>query len=199
MDELKEYPHPCEIDALTNLAIGACDGNDEVLDGIISNGDDCAFDPYTAVGAELECSSPGAPKDISKTAAAVADAAWNGARRADGTILFPTMVHQANLTSSNNIAQTVCTGNGTCTGVVNDLLYMIIALFVEKNPRFDFTNMTRRDFEQVFRRVKVEFDSASGTASPDLYDFKLYGGKMLTYHGLVSYLTFWHYTAMFAG
>ncbi|KAJ4399180.1 hypothetical protein N0V91_009637 [Didymella pomorum] len=44
--------------------------------------------------------------------------------------------------------------------------------------------MTRRDFEQVFRRVKVEFDSALGTASPDLYDFKLSGGKMLIYHAL---------------
>ena len=186
MNELKAYPYPCEIDALTNFAIKACDGNDGVLDGIISNEDDCAFDPYSAVGAELECSSPGAPKNISRAAAAVTDAAWNGARRADGTFLFPTMGHQANLTGPNTIAQTVCTELGTCTGFVNDLLYVIIAIFVEKNPLFDFTRMTRRDFEQIFRRVKVEFDSALGTASPDLYDFKLSGGKMLTYHGLVS-------------
>ncbi|KAF3035651.1 hypothetical protein E8E12_001279 [Didymella heteroderae] len=184
MNELKEYPYPCEIDALTNLAIKACDGNDGVLDGIISNEDSCAFDPYTAVGAELQCSSPGAPKNISRAAAIIADAAWNGARRADGTFLFPTVGHQANLTGYGGLAETVCTGNGTCTGVVNDLLYVIIALFVEKNPNFDLASMTRRDFEQAFRRVKVEFDTAMGTASPDLYDFKFSGGKMLTYHGL---------------
>lgn len=68
---------------------------------------------------------------------------------------------------------------------------MIIAVFVEKTPLFNFTSMTRRDFEQVFRRVKVEFDSALGTASPDLYDFKLSGGKMLIYHALVSCSTSW--------
>ena len=76
-----------------------------------------------AVGAELECSPPSAPRNISRSAAVVADAAWNGARRADGAFLFPTMGQQANLTGPNTIAQTVCTGNGTRTGVVNDLLF----------------------------------------------------------------------------
>lgn len=200
MNELGEFPHPCEIDALTRLAIKACDGSDGVVDGIISNEDACTFDPYTAMGAASNCSSPGAPRNISKAAAAVADAAWNGAYRADGTFLFPTVGHQANLTGYNTIAQTACTGNGTCTGIANDLLYVIIALFVEKNPTFDLASMSRRDFEQIFRRAKVEFDSAMGTASPDLYDFKVSGGKMLTYHGLVSFSLCQNCTAdMFAG
>lgn len=190
MNELKEYPHPCEVDALTNLAIKACDGYDGVLDGIISDEDACTFEPYTAVGTGLNCSSPGAPTKISKTAAVVADAAWNGARRADGTLLSSTMGHQANLTGYGGLAETMCSGNGTCIGVGNELLLTIIGLFVKKDPSFNFASMTRRDFEQVFRAVKVEFDSAMGAASPDLYDFKLAGGKMLTYHGLVSHWIF---------
>lgn len=98
------------------------------------------------------------------------------------------MGHQINLTGWGGLAETECSGNGTCTGVGNALLLTIIGLIVRKDPNFDFASMTRRDYEQVMRGIFVEFDSTMGTASPDLYDFKLAGGKMLTHYGLVSRL-----------
>lgn len=186
MAEMGRAPHPCELQALTSLAIEACDGHDGVLDGIISNEDACHFDPYTAVGNSLNCSSSSSPSMISETAAIVADAAWNGARRADGTLLWPTMGHQANLTSEFGVATTVCSSNGTCTGVGNPLLTTAIRNFVKKDRNFDVKSLSRRDYEQVFRAAVVEFDSMFGTTSPDLYEFKLAGGKILAYHGYVS-------------
>ncbi|KAF2622851.1 tannase-domain-containing protein [Macroventuria anomochaeta] len=189
MNEMKEYPHPCEIDALTNFAIESCDGHDGLLDGIISDEDACCFDPYTAVGRDLNCSSPSAPKTISNFAAIVADAAWNGARRADGTFLWHTMGHQTNLTKLGGLARTVCSSKGTCIGVGSPLLTTAIRLFVKKDPGFEVGSLSRREYEQVFRAAIVEFDSIIGTRSPDLYEFKLSGGKMLTYHGLVCGLT----------
>ena len=185
MNEMDHYPHPCEIDALTNLAIESCDGQDGLLDGIISDEDACCFDPHTAVGRNLNCRSPSAPKTISKAAAIVADAAWNGARRADGTFLWHTMGHQANLTKEDGLARTVCSSDGTCIGVGNSLTTTAIRLFVKKDPDLDVSNLSRREYEQVFRAAFVEFDSMIGTRSPDLYEFQLAGGKMLTYHGLV--------------
>jgi hypothetical protein len=185
MNEMKEFPHPCEIDALTRLAIESCDGLDGLLDGIISDEDACRFDPYTAVGTDINCSSAAAPNNISQAAAIVADAAWNGARRADGTFLWHTVGHQANLTKEDGLAMTVCSSNGTCIGEGNSLLTTTIRLFVQKNPDFDVTSMSRREYEQVFRAGFVEFDSIVGTRSPYLYDFQKLGGKMLTYHGLV--------------
>jgi Tannase and feruloyl esterase len=32
-----KYPHPCELDAITAAAVSSCDGNDGVLDGLISD------------------------------------------------------------------------------------------------------------------------------------------------------------------
>lgn len=186
MNELGRAPHPCELQALTNLAVEACDQHDGVLDGIISNEDACNFDPYTAVGNSLTCSSPSAPSAISETAAIVADAAWNGARRADGMLLWPTMGHQTNLTSETGVAATICSSNGTCTGIGNVLLTTAIRMFAKKDRDFDVRSLSRRDYEKVFQAAVVEFDSVLGTRSPDLYEFKQAGGKILTYHGLVS-------------
>lgn len=185
MNEMKKYPHPCEIDALTNLAIQSCDGLDGLVDGIISYPDACDFDPYTAIGKTINCSSSLAPETISETAAIVAAAAWNGARRADGSVLWHTLGHQANLTQDGGLARTVCSSNGTCIAEAGFLLTTAIRLFVKKDPDFDVTSMSRREYEQVFRLAFVEFDSIIGTRSPDLYDFQKAGGKMLTYHGLV--------------
>ncbi|KAH6644274.1 Tannase/feruloyl esterase [Boeremia exigua] len=190
INEMDQAPHPCEIDALTNLAIDFCDGLDGVLDGIISNEDDCHFDPYTAVGEPLKCSGPSSPSQITKSAASVADAAWNGARRADGAFLWHTMGHQTNLTSEGGLARTICSSNGTCNGEGNSLLTTAIRMFL-KDRDFDVSSLSRRDYEQVFRTAFVEFDSMIGTRSPYLYDFKQAGGKMLTFHGLAdSIITF---------
>lgn len=185
MNEMKEYPHPCEIDALTNLAIEACDGIDGLVDGIISHPDTCNFDPYSAVGTDSNCGSSFTPKSISKNAAIVADASWNGARRDDESFLWPTLGYQANLTKDGGLARTVCSDNGTCVAEGGSLLTTAIRLFVKKDPKFDVTSMSRREYEQTFREAFVEFDSIIGTRSPDLYDFHKTGSKMLTYHGLV--------------
>ncbi|KAJ8112690.1 hypothetical protein OPT61_g4997 [Boeremia exigua] len=183
INELDQAPHPCEIDALTRLAIEECDGQDGVVDGIISNEDACHFDPYTAVGKNLNCSSPTSPNRISKSAAMVADAAWNGARRADGSFLWHTMGHQTNLTMESGLARTVCSMNGTCAGEGSLLLTTAIRMFA-KDANFDVSSMSRRDYEQIFRTAFVEFDSMLGTRSPYLYDFKQGGGKILSFHGL---------------
>jgi hypothetical protein len=185
MNEMDEYPHTCEIDALTNLAIKECDAQDGLRDGIISDEDACSFDPYTVVGRSLNCSSPSAPKTISKAAAIVADAAWNGAWRADGTFIWPTMGHQTNLTQPGGLARTICADNGTCTRDVNVLLSTSIRLIGRKDPDFDVSSMSRREYEKTLHAAIMESDGSVGTKSPDLYEFNYAGGKMLTWHGLV--------------
>ncbi|KAF9701690.1 hypothetical protein EKO04_000995 [Ascochyta lentis] len=162
MNEMKQYPQPCELDALTNLAIESCDAHDGLLDGIISDPDACHFDPYSAVGKEINCSSSSSSKMLSELAAVVADAAWN-----DG-----------------GLAGTVCSSNGTCFGKGNSLAAIAIRLFVKKDRDFDVSSLSRREYEQVFREAFAEFDSTIGTRSPYLYDFQQAGGKMLTYHGI---------------
>jgi hypothetical protein len=190
MNEMKEYPRACELDALTTAAIKACDGDDGAVDGIISDPDKCHFSPYPLVGTVVNCSSISSPTTmrISEAAAKVADAAWNGARGANGTFLWYTPGHAANLTNTDlGVAVTDCSTNATCTGQGVSLVTDWIRLFVEKDAKFDVTSMSRQEYERVFRAGVAEYDTIIGTNSPDLSAFRKAGGKMITYHGQVSY------------
>lgn len=42
-----QYPQKCELDALTNAAVAACDPLDDVVDGLISDMSKCSFDAFT--------------------------------------------------------------------------------------------------------------------------------------------------------
>ena len=185
MNEMGEYPHPCELDALTTAAIAACDGHDGSVDGMISDPDSCHFSPYTLVGTAVNCSTSSTSTTISKAAAIVADAAWTGAKKADGTFLWYTPGYEANLTSTTSLAGTICSTNGTCVGSDFTLITDWIRLFIAKDPEFDVMHMSRKDYERAFLKSVLEYESTMGSNSPDLSEFREAGGKMITYHGLV--------------
>ncbi|POR34956.1 Carboxylic ester hydrolase [Tolypocladium paradoxum] len=74
MDLIGEYPPSCEVDAITAAAIEACDMDDGVVDGIITNGD---FNPMSMVGTIINCTNFGVPRRISPGAATVVQGAWS--------------------------------------------------------------------------------------------------------------------------
>lgn len=75
MNEMRKYPAPCELNAITAAAISACDGNDGVLDGIIADPEACNFDSQSLVGDNINCTDTGSMVQISSTAALIAEAA----------------------------------------------------------------------------------------------------------------------------
>ncbi|KAF2104975.1 tannase and feruloyl esterase [Rhizodiscina lignyota] len=183
MNELRVHPYPCELDALTSAAINECDYKDGLVDGIISYPELCDFDPYTHVESPVYCADTGTTRPISTAAAAVAHAAWTGARGSNNEFLWYLPGFEANLTSPLSLAQTVCGANG-CTGIPQGILYPWLTLFIKRNESFDFSKMTRREFESAFHTGVREFESIMGSNYPDLRDFRDTGGKMVTYHGL---------------
>lgn len=50
MSILNTFPYLCEINAITDAAIAACDSLDGVVDGLVSNVETCRFDPFSIVG-----------------------------------------------------------------------------------------------------------------------------------------------------
>ncbi|KAI9727799.1 MAG: hypothetical protein M1834_007946 [Cirrosporium novae-zelandiae] len=184
MTLLGEYPRSCELTALTDAAVLACDGNDGLTDGLISDPESCYFDPYTLVGTTINCTGTGLEMQISTAAAAVANATWTGAQSSNGTQLWYGMGYDTTLTADTAVANTECSTNGTCIGQPFNISSNWIRLFVEKNPKFDFSNMTHQDFDHIFHTSVQQFASIIGTADPDLSEFRDAGGKMLTYHGL---------------
>ncbi|KAH7122617.1 Tannase/feruloyl esterase [Dendryphion nanum] len=179
-----QYPHPCELDALTRAAVRSCDANDGLVDGIIAAPDSCQFDPFAQVGAPSNCTTAYAPKNISRAAAVAADAAWKGARTADGTFLWWTTDISANLTGIGSAATTTCSSNGTCTGEAFTFFDQWIRLFVKKDPKFNLKSMSRQDYVDVFHASVRQYESIIGMNYPDLSQFHRLGKKLITYHGI---------------
>ncbi|KAJ6131898.1 feruloyl esterase [Penicillium samsonianum] len=68
-------PLACELEFITSEAVSACDPNDGVVDGLISDVSKCHFDDLSAVNSTFYCSATQKRMSVSKTAALVANAA----------------------------------------------------------------------------------------------------------------------------
>ncbi|KAK0111550.1 hypothetical protein ONS95_001902 [Cadophora gregata] len=181
----KVYPHGCELDEITAAAARRCDGDDDVVDGIISDPDSCHFDPFSVVGQRFNCS--GVMMDVSKGAAFIANATWAGPWSSKGKSLYPG-VHIGSDLSGNGpmgqaLATTVCFDNGTCAGKPHELVTWWISLFVLKDPEYDCSTMTHEEFDRLFR-LSVQEYRHMGTNEPDMTEFFERGGRILGYHGL---------------
>ncbi|KAI5921178.1 Tannase/feruloyl esterase, partial [Camillea tinctor] len=186
MNMMGEYPHGCELDILTALAVQECDGDDGVRDGIISNPKSCFFDPFPYVGTRFSCLVENRSMTISRAAAVIANASWAGPTHVDGTFLWYGVNHGTDLSSDatgTGIAATKCQ-NGTCENNPVPLAYQWIQLFVKKDSEYNYTAITWEEFGEIMRMSGAEYDSVVASSNPNLTKFYEAGGKMLTYHGL---------------
>ncbi|KAK2016407.1 tannase and feruloyl esterase [Colletotrichum eremochloae] len=184
MDVTGQYPHPCELEELTALAISACDRLDGVQDGIIANTNDCKkiFDPFKHVGSRFYCPSLEKYTDLSPAAAAVANAMWTGPVTAENE---PTYLHGLEMgTDLTKGAPTSCDKDGQCTGVPNVAVKLLMGYFIGKNPDSSTTKISFKELERAYHSFRQQYDSFLGSDDPDLTSFRNAGGKMITFHGL---------------
>lgn len=67
-----------------------------------------------------------------------------------------------------------------------------IKYFVLKNSTADLSTITHKQLDRIFHQANAEYNVID-TSNPDLSAFRERGGKMLSYHGLVSSsLRPWH-------
>ncbi|KAI9683218.1 MAG: hypothetical protein M1822_006083 [Bathelium mastoideum] len=192
MNQLNYYPPRCELDAITAAAIGACDGLDGVVDGVISLPNECHFSPYSVVGKSFSCN--GANATISHNAATVVNAAWGGARNSNGSFLWYGLHQDAPLALPNNaaLATTTCTTTAetNCTGAPFGPDPDWIRYFVLNDVDFDITKISHADYDWIMHLSRNRYGTIMGTADPDLSFFRAAGGKMITWHGLADQLIF---------
>lgn len=179
------YPSECEFEAITAAAIAACDGLDGVEDGIIAAPGLCQFDPYTLVGQPFNCSTSGTFTTVSAEAAAVALAAWTGPRSVSGEFQWYGLNQDAPL---NVLAPTSCIlPSRPCPSdfvPFYQLFNTWLTYFVAKNPVFNVTNVTYRDYDTLFRQSTNQYASILGTADADLTGFRASGAKLIAWHAL---------------
>jgi hypothetical protein len=197
MSMTKQFPTKCELDALREAAVASCDLLDGVADGIISDVDNCFFDPFSVVGSVRNCTSTGKAVTISEGAAAIANATWEGPRGPDGEFLWYGVDFASDLTGSDGsdgtpfqlaIATTTCDANDKCTGAPAGLGEAWLQLFVKKDPEWNYTLVNSvEEYTRLFKSAFQEYESIIETADPDLSEYRKAGGKIMTYHGLVSF------------
>lgn len=182
MNMIGEYPHACELTTITAAAVSACDGIDGVKDGIIGDVDACldTFNPFDMVGRAINCSE--AP-EVSHAAAAVVNATWQGMRNSQGVQLWPGLSPGTDLTVG--VAATNCS-TGSCRGVPLSIATQWLSLFVARDPDFDISNLSHYEFDWLAHQGRQKYNSIIGTDDPDLSAFRDAGGKLVTFHGLVS-------------
>ena len=186
MDLTKQYPRGCELDALTALGVSECDELDGFKDGLIADTEACraVFDPFEHVGSTFNCSDTGKTMEISRAAAAVANALWTGPTTSNGDFIWYGYEIGADL---KTLAPTVCK-NDTCSGSGTQGLTALYDLFVKKDPSANSTGLGREDFDFLAVTLKKTFASSVEANITDLSTFRNAGGKMLTYHGLVRHI-----------
>ena len=196
MNELREYPPVCEMDAIVAAAVDACDGYDGVVDGIIGEALQCldTFDPFSVVGTAINCTQLNSTVSVSRAAAIVVNATWHGITTAEGKFEWYGILPGADLTGTSpksygqsGVAATTCNGTA-CVGSPHVLGQEWLQLFIVKDPSFDFGNLTRKQFDWLMHLSIMEYSSIIDTSEPDLSVFRDNGGKIITFHGLVSWL-----------
>lgn len=187
MNELQEYPLGCEIDAITKTAVTACDGLDGVIDGLVEDTIGCldSFNPFELVGTTVHCVQTGSDVTISEAAAAVANGTWTGSG------LFPGYSPSTDLVNTQSgltgIAATVCSPDGVCSeGFPSPYGVQWLKILAAKNLSIDLSKLSRDEFLGLMQSSDEEFGDAFTLNDPDLRPFRDAGGKLVTYHGLVS-------------
>jgi feruloyl esterase len=185
MYELDIAPPPCEITAFTSAAIAACDADDGVVDGVISDPSTCKFDPIAMVGLPYDCN--GSNRTFTSGAAKVVQSVWAGQRTATGEPFWYGYGFDAFL---GYTASTLCSENDSanCTVFPVTLGDDWIRYWVSENPDFDMTNLTRGEYDRLSHLGLQQYDSLIGTRDPDITAFRDAGGKMITWHGLADEL-----------
>lgn len=178
--ESENIPRQCELNALTALAIEACDPLDGVTDGIVSAIELCEFDPFSFVGSAVPCGE--GEVNITLGAASGADAAWTGLGN-NGGFINPGFEYQAYL---GGVLNTSCDSTGgACEQVPFAPFEQWLLYFLKKDPSYDWRNLSLPELVALQTSPDNRlYDSFLATNDPDLSEFNLAGGKMITWHGL---------------
>lgn len=185
MSMLGKHPYPCEIQAISAAATAACDGLDGLVDGIVNDVEGClaSFDVFELVGRAItDCPEV---SEITWEATAVVNATWQGMRNSHGANVWPGPTPGTDL--AIGVANNDCT-SGTCQGVLVPVSVPWVTQFIARGADLDFTNLTHAEFDELVHQGQQRYRSIMGTDDPDLFAFRNAGGKMVTYHGLVSLL-----------
>lgn len=180
MKQHNDFLPTCKENAFTESVIKACDAQDGVTDGVISDPAKCDWNPHQLVGLKTPCGT------ITETDADVVAQIWNGPVSTTGRKLWYGLEPGA---SFAGLAGTVTT-NGVTTPAPFPIASSWLGTWVQQNPAWDWRTLTYQQFDQLFTESVAEFSNVIATDDPDLSAFRRDGGKIIIWHGLADQLIF---------
>lgn len=159
----------------TNAAIAACDANDGVVDGVITDPRTCTYDPVSdpnvtkssCTSADDTCLTPGEASAIEKI--------WNGPTSISGKRLWYGIERG---TSLSGLAGT----NPFAIAVAQPRYWVYF------DPSWDWTTLTYGNYEAFFKDTMRMVNPMMASENPDLSAFRDRGGKIVMWQGFADQL-----------
>ena len=161
-----------KLEAATAAAVAAGDRADGVADGIIDDPVRCTYDPQALVGTAVGNST------FTAADANIIRQIWEGPRGADGRFMW------YGLNRGTDLNTYAATSGTPLAGKPFQIPLDWFRYFLAQNPQWDWTTMTRGDFELLWNQCVDQFATVIGTDNPDLAPFRDHGGKVIITHGL---------------
>jgi pimeloyl-ACP methyl ester carboxylesterase len=176
MLEAKNFVPKAKLDAATAAAVAACDGADGVVDGVIDDPTTCTYDPEPLVGTKV------GDDTFTEADADVVRKIWEGPRGRDGRFLWYGPARGADLSA------TAKTAGSPLTGLPFGISLDWVRFFLVQDPKWDWTTLTRGEFELLWNQSVEQYGAITGTDDPDLTRFRDRGGRVVIIHGLADQL-----------
>jgi feruloyl esterase len=176
MLEAKNFVSTAKLRAVTEASVQAWDEKDGVKDGIVDNPIRCDYDSNAFIGTQVE----GEP--FTAADAEVVRKIWEGPRSRQGEFLW------YGLTRGTNLAPLALTEGSPLRGRPFGVTMDYFRFFLKQEPDWDWTTLTRAEFEQLQQQSIEQYTHVISTDDPDLTRFHDRGGKLLLAHGLIDEL-----------
>jgi feruloyl esterase len=160
---------PYKLPLIHNAIVAACDANDGLKDGLLSDPRLCDFDPKI-----LQCKGDDGPDCLTAAQVAVARAFYTATvNPRTKQQIYPGLALGSELGWSSDVGR--MHADITKTQASEYLRYAVF-----QDPKWDFTTF---DFDSAMAQADRIDDGATKATDPNLRDFFQRGGKLLQYHG----------------
>lgn len=177
MQEFAVFPTNCEIIAVVNAGIAACDETDGVKDGVISDLEACNFKAADAIGTTTQCE--GTDVVISEEVAKVVQKIWDGPTTPGGKQIWYGYTVGTPLQYTTNT--TIVDGKRVGASIAVCTTWLLN--FLEKNLTFDLSTVKIKEYAELAAQSVREYGSVIESSDPNLSSLKETGGKLLVWHG----------------
>ena len=176
MLSMSNFVSKAKLDAATGAAIGACDADDGVKDGVIADPFRCAYDPKDLVGTKV------GDETFTDADAEVIRKIWQGPRREDGSFMWYGLERGADMFPYAG------TGGSPLNGKPFSIALEYWVYYLAQDAKWDWKRLTYAGFEQFWTKSVEQYGAVIGTDDPDLTRFRDRGSKVIILHGLADQL-----------